>query len=130
MPEQKMTMEELVVHADARGCLFEPLMEQDFPAQRNGHIVVTRPGGIRGNHAHRRRTEIITVTGEALVRARVNGRVQEVTVPAGHAVRFRFPPGVSHAVKNTGTADNILVAFSTETHDPAAPDAVQDVLIS
>jgi CIC family chloride channel protein len=40
-----------------------------------------------------------------------------------------IPPGVSHAIQNTGGIDNLLVAFNTEPHDSDKPDLVQDVLI-
>jgi hypothetical protein len=40
-----------------------------------------------------------------------------------------FPPGVSHAIQNTGHTDSLLVAFNTCAHDPADPDTVQDILI-
>jgi UDP-2-acetamido-2,6-beta-L-arabino-hexul-4-ose reductase len=124
-----MRIEKLVVHVDARGSVFEPLEAGDFPHQRNVHVVVTRPGEVRGNHRHRRGFEIITVTGAALVRVRVDGEIRDVDVPAGEAWRFRFSPGESHAIRNTGDSDHILVAFNTEIHDPGHPDTVRDVLI-
>ena len=120
----------LHVHRDARGSVFEPAGEADLPAQKNVHVVVTHPGGVRGNHAHRRGTEIIVVAGPALVRYREEGRVVDHRIPDGEVHRFRVPPGVAHAIRNTGTTDTILVAFSTEPYDPADPDTVRDELIS
>jgi hypothetical protein len=36
---------------------------------------------------------------------------------------------VAHAIKNTGTAINVLIGFNTVEHDPASPDVIRDVLI-
>jgi len=129
MPEGELKVEKLAVHSDRRGCVFEPLEEENFPAQKNVHVVVTRPGGIRGNHCHKRGTEIITVTGHALVRIREKGRIRDIEVLDGEAFRFTFPAGVSHAIQNVGGEDNILAAFNTEVHDPDDPDSVPDSLI-
>ena len=124
------TFRKLTVHSDPRGCVFEPLDVDDLPRQKNVHVVLTRPGAVRGNHYHVRGTEIITVTGAALVRLRVGGKITDVNVQAGEAVQFRLPAGVSHAIRNSGEQDNILVAFNTETHDPAGQAVVTDMLIA
>jgi mannose-6-phosphate isomerase-like protein (cupin superfamily) len=69
------------------------------------------------------------VFGPALVRFRTRGTIGDIEVPEGEAHRFTIPPGVSHAVCNTGSEPALLVAFNTVAHDPAAPDVVRDVLI-
>jgi dTDP-4-dehydrorhamnose 3,5-epimerase-like enzyme len=50
-------------------------------------------------------------------------------VPSGEAWRFEFPPGIAHAYLNTGHETQVLVAFSSEPHDPANPDTYRDVLL-
>jgi len=119
----------LKVHADARGCVFEPLEPALLAGWRNVHAVVTEPGAVRGNHRHLRGTEVSTVVGPALVRYREQGQVQDANVPAGEAWRFHFPPGVAHAFRNTGSRPFVLVSFNTEEHDPARPDAERELLI-
>jgi dTDP-4-dehydrorhamnose 3,5-epimerase-like enzyme len=114
---------------DARGLVLEPLRAEEFPLQRNAHLVVTHPGCVRGNHYHERGTEVAVVLGPALVRLREGGELRDVEVPDGEAYRFVFPPGVSHAFRNTADRPMLLVAFNTVEHDPAAPDVVRDVLI-
>lgn len=52
-----------------------------------------------------------------------------VEVADGAAVRFTIPPGVPHAVLNTGSAPGLVVSFDSEAHDPAAPDVVREPLI-
>jgi len=119
----------LKVHADARGCVFEPLEPALLAGWRNVHAVVTEPGAVRGNHRHLRGTEVSTVVGPALVRYREGDALHDVEVPAGAAWRFHFPPGVAHAFRNTGARPFVLVSFNTEEHDPARPDAERELLI-
>lgn len=128
-------------HRDHRGSVFEPLGADELAEQRNAHVVLTVPGHVRGNHWHRRGTEIMAVRGPARVRyrdmrmagptgeERTPGEVRDVQVPAGEVVVFRFPPHVAHAVLNTGTVENLLVAFRDVPHDPSADDTVREVLI-
>lgn len=64
-----------------------------------------------------------------MVRIRKNDTVEDFSIPAHTTCRLIIPPGISHAVQNTGASDSLLVAFNTELHDPDRPDLVQDVLI-
>jgi UDP-2-acetamido-2,6-beta-L-arabino-hexul-4-ose reductase len=125
----RVTVEPLTVHGDARGSVFEPLGADALPGQRNVHVVVTEPGCVRGNHLHRRGTETLVIQGPALFRCREEGEVVDTEVPAGAVYRFTIPPGVAHALKNTGTAPTVAVSFVIEPHDPAAPDVVPVVLL-
>jgi len=116
------TVELLRVAADARGLLVEPLDPADFPAQRNGHLVVSRPGTVRGNHVHRIGTETVVVVGPALVRLDEDGARRDVVVAEGEAVRVLIPPGVAHAFRGDGPGPMVVVSFNTNPHDPASPD--------
>lgn len=122
-------IENLRMHSDARGVVFEPLAADRFAAQRNAHVVISRPGVVRGNHFHLQGTEIIAVAGPALVRVKEGGILRDIEVPDQQAYRFILPPGVPHAIKNTGDQPNIMVAFNTSKHDPKHPDTVEDILI-
>ncbi len=122
--------EQVSVHSDARGFVFEPVDGDDLVGKQNVHVVLTHPGGIRGNHYHEHSAEVVVVTGESLVRLHRGDDTLDVTVPEGEAYRFRLPPGTAHAFKNTGTTDTLLVAFATEPHDPDNPDAVRCTVIS
>lgn len=124
-----VTIESLIVHADPRGCLFEPLRPDELPHQHNVHVALTDAGEVRGNHYHERGTEIAAVVGPALVRLGANGTVFDTVVAVNDVRRFTIPPGVSHAFQNTGDRPTVLVVFNTEPHDPADPDVVRDVLI-
>jgi len=47
-------IQEIALHRDARGVVFEPLAAAALAACANVHVVVSRPGAVRGNHLHRR----------------------------------------------------------------------------
>lgn len=125
----KVSCDQLKVISDARGLVFEPLVADDFPDQKNAHIVLSMPGVVRGNHYHKRGTETIAVLGPALVRFREEDKTKDVDVPSGQAYRFVFPPGIPHAIKNLGNQPNILMATNTVEHDPRNPDTEREILI-
>lgn len=123
------TVEPIAFPTDQRGLVFEPLDAVAIGRQRNVHVVLTEPGAIRGNHFHELSTEIAVVLGPALVRLRENGVVRDVIVPGGSAYRFTFPPRVSHAFQNTGSASMLIVSFNTAPFDRNCPDVIRDALI-
>ncbi|RME94101.1 MAG: hypothetical protein D6766_06715 [Verrucomicrobia bacterium] len=118
----RVKVEKVVVHADARGRVFEPLAGAELGRFRNVHAVLTEPGAVRGNHYHERGTEVLAVEGPMQVRVREEGVVRDYEVPTGEVWRFTFPPGVAHAMKNVGSQAAWMVGFNTEEHDRAAPD--------
>jgi len=125
----KVSCDQLSVISDSRGLVFEPLISDDFPNQKNAHIVLSMPGVIRGNHYHIRGKETIAVLGPALVRFNENDETKNVEIPLGQAYRFVFPPGVPHAIQNLGNEPNILMTFNTVEHEPQNPDSERTVLI-
>jgi UDP-2-acetamido-2,6-beta-L-arabino-hexul-4-ose reductase len=128
-PTARATVEPLDISTDARGLVVEPMGPDGYAAQRNAHLVLTGPGHLRGNHYHRHGTEVALVLGPALVRLRDADGLRDYPIEPGQAVRFTLPPGVPHAMLNTGEAPMIILSFNTEAHDPAAPDVVREVLI-
>lgn len=126
---QRATAEPMTFPTDARGLVIEPLHAREFPSQKNAHLVLTVPGGIRGNHYHFHGTEIAVVLGPALVRIRDCDGLHDYNLTEGQAYRFVLPAGVPHAMLNTGTSPMVIISFNTEIHDPARPDVVRDVLI-
>ncbi len=124
-----VTIESIAFSSDERGVVFEPLKAPAIEQQKNVHTVITVPGGIRGNHYHKKATEVLVVNGPAQVCFRENGDIREVLVSVNQVLRFTFPPGVAHAVKNTGDNPQVLVSFASEPHDPNDPGVVRDILI-
>ena len=126
---ERATVEPLTSHNDARGLVVEPLRPDEFPSQRNAHLVLTAPGAIRGNHYHRVGTEVALIVGPALVRIRDADGLHDHSLATGQTTRFTFPPGVPHAMLNTGDVPLVILSFNTEPHDPSRPDVVREVLI-
>ena len=125
----KAIVEAVTFPKDRRGFVIEPLASESIAAQKNAHVVMTEPGGIRGNHYHEHGTEIAVVMGPALVRLREGGVIRDMNVPEGEAYRFTVPPGVAHAFQNTGSNPMLLIAFNTALFDAAVPDVIADILI-
>ena len=121
-------IERIRQHTDPRGSVFEPLSADDIGAQRNAHVVLTAPGAVRGNHYHLRGTEVLAVRGPARVRWREDDEARDREVEDGEVVAFHFPPGIPHAILNTGTGDGLIVAFRDVEHDPSGADTVREVL--
>jgi UDP-2-acetamido-2,6-beta-L-arabino-hexul-4-ose reductase len=125
----RLKIERLVSSSDARGVVVEPIGPRELPFQKNAHLVLTATGSVRGNHFHRQGTEITVVLGPALVRYREGGEIRDLVLSAGEAVRLTIPPGVPHAIQNTGSEPMVLVGFNTVAHEPSQPDVVREVLI-
>ena len=125
----KVKINQLKTHSDIRGIVFEPIEKDSMSAQQNCHIVISKPGIIRGNHYHLSGTETIAVAGPALLRFKEKAEVYDFEVPLGQVYKIVIPPKVSHAIKNRGEKDNILVAFNTVPHDPDKPDVITDTLM-
>jgi len=87
-----LKIDELTVHSDLRGVVFEPMEMKMIAEQRNTHVVISQPGVVRGNHYHLKGTETIAVMGPALVWFREDGRLRGVEVAAKKVYRFTFPP--------------------------------------
>ncbi len=125
----QVTVETVDFFSDARGWVIEPLDEALLAGKRNVHIVYSEPGAIRGNHYHEQTTEVFVVVGPALIRVREHAVTRDIPVPHGKAMRFTVPPGVPHAIQNTGSRPMILMSFATQPHDRAWPDTRAAVLI-
>ena len=124
-----LIIDNLTVHSDNRGVVFEPIVEDSLVHQQNAHVVISQPGAVRGNHYHKNGIETMAVKGPALVRIREDNDTRDIEIPPENIYRFIIPPKISHAIKNTGDQPNILVAFNTLAHDPHNPDVVRDILI-
>ena len=125
----QVTVETVDCFSDARGWVIEPVDEALLAGKRNVHVVYSEPGAVRGNHFHERTTEVFVVVGPALIRVREDTVTRDIPVPEGRAMRFTVPPGVAHAIQNTGPRPMILMSFATQPHDRARPDTRAAVLI-
>ena len=126
----KVKIEQLMEHADMRGFVFEPIANELLSAQKNSHVVIIAPDAIRGNHYHLYGTETIAVEGPALLRFKEGNDIYDFEVPSKQVYKFVIPPKVTHAVKNTGKKDNLLIVFNTVAHSSKKPDVISEILMS
>ena len=113
-------------------CLNRSKMNQlihTINTQKNGHVVISKPGVIRGNHYHLNGTETLAVMGPALLRFKEADEIYDFEVPLEQVYKFVIPPKVAHAIKNIGEKDNILIAFNTVLHNPENPDVISETLM-
>jgi dTDP-4-dehydrorhamnose 3,5-epimerase-like enzyme len=116
-------IERLPSVSDVRGWLAEAFDANHLRQLTHGHVVVTQPGFVRGNHFHEHATEITIVCGPAVVRidAARDGNVVEERVPSGAGVRVTVPPGAAHAFHAIGPEPMFLVSCR-DTPFEANPD--------
>lgn len=124
-----VTVEKLAVFTDERGVVFNPIEMTDLQDQKNLHVVTSSPQAIRGNHYHKRGTEILIIMGPALVRIREDRNTRDIDIPNRSVYRLTIPPGVPHAIKHTGSDCGVLLSFNTIDYDPNNPDVVRDALL-
>ena len=129
MRMQKVVVQAVKTHRDARGSLFEPLTDAELAGQKNVHVVLTQPNEVRGNHVHGTATETTTVVGPCLIRLKEAGEIRDLDVPAGEIWRLTIPPGVVHSFRNTGDSVMVLVSFSTNLHDPLGSDTQREQIL-
>jgi dTDP-4-dehydrorhamnose 3,5-epimerase-like enzyme len=127
--KMEVTIEKIDIKIDERGSVFEPLNGKEVSDQKNIHVVLTEPGYVRGNHFHQKGKEILTVKGPALIRVRTQRGIEDIDVLDRDVIKITIPPGISHAIKNTGDQVNLLVAFNSLEHDQDNPDVIEDILI-
>lgn len=112
----------LTKKTDPRGSLAELLKSPQF-----GQIFVSRtnPGITRGDHFHNTKVEkFCVVEGDALIRFRhvVTNQVTSYRVRGEEFRVVDIPPGYTHSIENMGTTEMVVLFWSNEVFDPAAPD--------
>ena len=127
--KMSVQIDHLKIQMNFRGVVFEPLDPEMLRIQGNVHIVINRPGMVRGNHYHLIGIETVAVAGRALVRIKENHKIQDIKVPSNTIYRFIIPPNVSHAFKNTDDQSHVLVCFNSCKYDHQNPDVLKDILI-
>lgn len=109
---------------DERGWVVEPIADpvlSESPVL-NLHVVATRPGHVRGNHVHARRTEVVCVLGgrfRVVFVETASGRKAEREVAGGEHLGFVIPPGVAHAFEALGPEDGYLLSYADRVFDPS-----------
>ena len=125
----QVKIKRLKTHEDKRGIVFGPIDDNSIKFQRNSHVFISKPSAIRSNHYHLSGTETLSVMGPALLIFREENEMYEFEMPLGQVYKFVIPPNVSHAIKNLGKKNNILIAVNTVSHIFENPDVKSDILM-
>ena len=121
-------IEDLKVHRDARGTLYEALRfsSQTIPEGGQIYVYTVAPGARRGDHFHERKCEWFTcVAGRVrlLMKTKDGDRVDE-TLDADLPRLVFAGPGTSHAVVNETEKEAVIVVYSSEELDPTDSDTI------
>jgi UDP-2-acetamido-2,6-beta-L-arabino-hexul-4-ose reductase len=120
--------QELVLHADDRGSLFEIIKENT-----GGQVFFsrTKPGIIRGNHFHLRKIErFCVVEGEAIIRLRKyqEQKIAEYKVNGAKPVAIDIPIFYTHNIENIGKGDLLTLFWTDEIFNPEDADTYYEVV--
>ena len=118
--------EKLKVKKDERGELFELF---HLPNDGQVYCVFSEPGAIRANHYHKRKEEkFCVIYGEAKIRLRerTTNKIKEFLVSGGAPEIIAISPNSVHNIENTGKNRMILIAWTSETFNPADPDTYKE----
>jgi dTDP-4-dehydrorhamnose 3,5-epimerase-like enzyme len=121
----RVSVKSIDVQSDSRGQVFEPLSDGMARAGRwpNFHVATVQPGAVRGNHRHPEGTELIVMFGsDARFVYEEQGTRRELTLNRTSALAVHIPPGVAHAIQNTGDGVLVLLCFQSRAYDPGNPD--------
>ena len=111
-------------HSDDRGYLHKILSSSQTPNDLgSGEVYVTsaRPGETKGGHYHRRMGEwfaVVQGNGELRLAEPRSGESATIQLRAVRPLTVYVPPGIAHAVVNTGKRALVCVAWAEGEHDP------------
>ena len=126
---KKIDIVKLNPYQDNRGRVFEPIDNINSININNFHVVITKPGTVRGNHYHKNGTETLICLGEASIVYKYQDELpMTFTVDADEIYKFTFPANVSHAIKNIGRENLILLCFNTCPNEPE--NTIKDIIIT
>jgi quercetin dioxygenase-like cupin family protein len=96
--------------SDERGSSFFFFPEAVDLDLKSLHIVVTKPGQVRGNHAHPTRTEyLFFFGGRGLFAWEEDGQVHQMQTKLDGPL-VKISPGIKHAYRNAGGNDAYILA--------------------
>lgn len=122
----KYKVKELEIHSDKRGWLVEMLKRNEIRQDiRQIYVVTIKPGCIRGNHYHFKKTEWFFIS-----KGKANIYLEDIKTQKKICLELSskrpkvitIPPKIAHAVKNVGKETVYLVSGQNIIHNPKNPD--------
>lgn len=119
-------------YADERGSLVENTLEEVMLNSKHFFVSKTKPGVIRANHYHHRKSEwFYLIQGTCLLKVKdvKSGKTQEIELSDSQHLLINMPQDVAHTFKNIGNNEMILLALVNEVHKQDDPDTYSYKLI-
>jgi UDP-2-acetamido-2,6-beta-L-arabino-hexul-4-ose reductase len=121
-------LEELKVHRDARGDLYEAIRfsSQEIPKGGQIYVYTIAPGMRRGDHFHEHKSEWFTcVAGQARLLMRTEDGILVDEMLSSDAPRMAYAgPGTSHALINDASDVAVIMTYASKEFDPSDPDTI------
>jgi UDP-2-acetamido-2,6-beta-L-arabino-hexul-4-ose reductase len=118
----------LEVKKDERGWLVEILRSEALKrGDRFGQFLITTayPGYIKGNHYHTRKFEwycVIRGEGRLVLQDNTTGEKEDVFLTEEELSLVMIPPGITHAIENTGKNILSVLIYIDEPFNESDPD--------
>jgi len=111
------------IESDHRGWVAWPFVKYlaDEHSLNNIHIPSLNPSAVRGNHSHTSSTEYVLITSGPCRAAFYDNKSEEkleFIINKELPRLFKIGPGITHAFKNEGDTEIILICFEEKT-DPS-----------
>ena len=124
----KVEIKKLEKHEDERGWLVEMLRGDQIDQEiKNIYFSISKPGAIRGNHYHKRKTEwFCTVKGKArlILGDNKSREKRELILSGDDPTTIKIPPNVTHLIENIGGDEMHLIVIVNEVFNPDDPDTL------
>jgi UDP-2-acetamido-2,6-beta-L-arabino-hexul-4-ose reductase len=118
----------LEVKKDERGWLVEILRNEALKrGDRFGQFLITTayPGYIKGNHYHTRKFEwycVIRGEGRLVLQDNTTGEKEDVFLTGEELSLVMIPPGITHAIENTGKDILSVLIYIDDPFNESDPD--------
>jgi len=126
--EIKYQIRDLEVHFDDRGWLVEMLKKNQIKDDiKQIYVVTIKPGYVRGNHYHLKRTEwffIAAGTAEISLEDIKSKKKVLLKVFSKNPKVITIFPKIAHAVKNVGKDTVYLVSAQNTIYNSKKPDTI------
>jgi UDP-2-acetamido-2,6-beta-L-arabino-hexul-4-ose reductase len=112
-------------YSDDRGSLVENTLEDVMKKSKHFFVSKTKPGVIRANHYHQRKSEwFYLIQGKCLLKVKDldSGKIEELKISDKQNILVNMPKNFVHTFKNVGDNEMILLALVNEVHKQDDPD--------
>lgn len=126
---ERVTIRNIFYHEDPAGWLLKAVPKEFVGDRPFGEIYFSgaAPGETRGRHYHEETTEwfcVIQGTGILHLQDIETCEVMTIEMSREKRMTVEIPPGVAHAIRNSGSGEMVLLAFADVPYDSDNPDTV------